>query len=602
MDEKRIDEDKLSEGKCDSPATCVVEPNKGISEDWLSFWLAMFIFVVSLVSFAGVNVFGWAISTNVWTDISKAMSPASADLKPLKGEIAKIEGTKITIKKADGKEETLTVKDAARLNVGDKYERKGMSGVMSLALTYLFMLVLMTVGAVLLRAQVGKFIVGFTIVFWLSYGCWIIGHYAYIAATDAGKAGIPWSMKLTGEAGFIVALLAGLFIGNFMPGVANLLREAVRPELYIKTAIALMGALLGLKSAQAFGLASAVLFRGLCAIIEAYLIYWALVYFVARKYFRFSKEWAAPLASGISICGVSAAIATGGAIRARPVVPIMVSSLVVVFAVIELIILPFMAQAFLWQEPMVAGAWMGLAVKTDGAAFASGAVVDSLVLAKAQAEAGVKYESGWLLMAASTTKLFIDIFISIWAFILAYVWCAKIECKPGEKVQAGEIWRRFPKFVIGYAITFVVLLIIAVAPTAQITPAEKEIKGLKKEIAAAEKQVPAVTEPAQLAGLNEKTQAAKQRIKDIEAQIKEPKKTMAAARDATDGSNAFRVMFFLVTFFTIGVVSNFKKLWEEGIGKLAAVYLLCLFGFIIWIGLVISWIFFHGVKPPIVAG
>ncbi|WP_368887703.1 putative sulfate exporter family transporter, partial [Escherichia coli] len=80
------------------------------------------------------------------------------------------------------------------------------------------------------------------------------------------------------------------------------------------------------------------LFRGVCAIVEAYLIYWALVYWVARRYFGFTREWAAPLASGISICGVSAAIATGAAIRARPLVPIMVSSLVIVFAVVELLI------------------------------------------------------------------------------------------------------------------------------------------------------------------------------------------------------------------------------------------------------------------------
>ena len=55
-----------------------------------------------------------------------------------------------------------------------------------------------------------------------------------------------------------------------------------------------------------------------------------------------------------------------------------------------------------------------------------------------------------------------------------------------------------------------------------------------------------------------------------------------------------------MTFFTIGVMSNFKKLWEEGIGKLAAVYLLCLFGFVIWVGLLISFLFFAGVKPPLV--
>ena len=58
-------------------------------------------------------------------------------------------------------------------------------------------------------------------------------------------------------------------------------------------------------------------------------------------------------------------------------------------------------------------------------------------------------------------------------------------------------------------------------------------------------------------------------------------------------------VFFIMTFFSIGVVSNFKKLWQEGIGRLAAVYVVCLFGFMIWVGLLISWLFFAGVKPPL---
>ena len=369
-------------------------------------------------------------------------------------------------------------------------------------------------------------------------GC--CGHFAYIAATDAAKAGIGWSLRLTGEAGFIVALIVGLIVGNFFPKFAGTLKEATRPELYIKTAIVIMGAGLGVKAAEAAGLASAVLFRGLCAIIEAYLIYWAVVYFVARKYFKFSREWAAPLASGISICGVSAAIATGGAIRARPVVPIMVSSLVVIFAVVELIFLPFVAQFFLWTEPMVAGAWMGLAVKTDGAAVASGAIVDSLIRAKALAETGVNYKEGWMLMTATTVKVFIDVFIGVWAFILAVIWCTKIECT-GGRIKAVEIWERFPKFVIGYVITFLIMLFACLGSPA----------------------------------------------------------FLKTAKAATAGMDTFRGMFFVLTFFTIGVVSNFKKLWEEGIGRLAAVYVICLFGFIIWVGLLISWIFFHGVKPPL---
>jgi uncharacterized membrane protein YadS len=477
-----------------------MEEKKGISEDWLSLWMGLFIFVLGLGVFIGWDILGWGIKTNVWTDITKSMVPFSKSLK-------------------------------------------GMPGLTALFLTYIFMLLITQVGAIAMKVNVGRFVWAFTLVFWISYGCWLLGHFGYIAATDAAKMKIGWSLKLTGEAGFIVALIVGLIFGNFCPKFSESMKEAIRPELYIKTAIVIMGAGLGVKAAEAVGLASAVLFRGLCAIIEAYLIYWAVVYYVARKYFKFNREWAAPLASGISICGVSAAIATGGAIRARPIVPIMVSSLVVIFAVVELLILPFLAQWFLWAEPLVAGAWMGLAVKTDGAAVASGAIVDSLIRAKAFAATGVKYKEGWMLMTSTTVKVFIDIFIGVWAFILAVIWCSKIECK-GGRISAGEIWDRFPKFVIGYVITFVLMLVVCLASPAAIK----------------------------------------------------------TAKVATGESNIFRVMFFVLTFFTIGVVSNFKKLWEEGIGRLAAVYVICLFGFIIWVGLLISWIFFHGVHPPIITG
>ncbi len=208
--------------------------------------------------------------------------------------------------------------------------------------------------------------------------------------------GVGWSLNLTSEVGYITALIVGLLIGNFLPSGVSFLHEAIRPELYIKVAIVILGGFLGVTAAEQLGLATSVMFRSLCAIVEAYLIYWALVYWVARKYFKFSREWAVPLASGISICGVSAAIATGAAIRARPIVPIMVSSLVVIFSVIGLLFLPFLAQTFLYREPMVAGAWMGLVVKTDGAAVASGAITESLILAKAQPRrASSTGKAGW---------------------------------------------------------------------------------------------------------------------------------------------------------------------------------------------------------------
>ena len=149
-------------------------------------------------------------------------------------------------------------------------------------------------------------------------------------------------------------------IANFFPRFAEWLKEAIRPELYIKIAIVILGASIAVTAAGKLNLASSLMLRGAAAIVEAYLIYWAVVYFVARKWFGFSREWAVPLASGISICGVAAAIATGGAIRARPAVPILVSSLVVVFAVIEVLILPFLAQTFMSHEPLVAAPGWGL--------------------------------------------------------------------------------------------------------------------------------------------------------------------------------------------------------------------------------------------------
>ena len=577
------------------------EKEKGLSEDWLALWLGLFIFVISLFTFSGTDLLGWGISTSVWTDPGKAMSPVSKSFKGLSGEIVKIDGQKLTLKKADGKEDTLTVKEStAGLKVGDKYEKKGMSGATSLFLTYLAMLAVMCVGAKLLGSDVKKFAIGFTVIFFISYACWFAGHYAYIAATKnkLGAFKIPWSLSLTGESGFIFALIAGLVVGNFFPRLSDKLKEAARPELYIKTAIVIMGAALGLKAAESFTLASNIMFRGLCAIVEAYLIYWAVVYYMARKYFKFNREWAAPLASGISICGVSAAIATGGAIRARPIVPIMVSSLVVIFAVVEMLILPFAAQTFLWKEPLVAGAWMGLAVKTDGGAVASGAITDALIRAKAL-EAGINYQEGWVTMTATTVKMFIDIFIGIWAFLLAIIWCAKIECKPGQKAKPIEIWYRFPKFVIGYVATFFILLVLCWPATTAISPVDKELKALKKEIAAAETQLAAAPAREQ-AAIQETIKAGSDKMKSLNDSIKGPKTTIAAAKTATGSSNVFRVMFFVFTFFTIGVVSNFKKLMEEGIGKLMVVYVVALFGFIIWVGLFISWLFFHGVMPPLV--
>jgi uncharacterized membrane protein YadS len=489
-------------GAKDLPPRSVAESAR-ISEDWLAVILGLAIFALALAVLVHVDLIGWVVNTTVWSNFSQALGPASTGYASL-------------------------------------------GGIGALIATYAALTVLLSAGAAALGSDFKRFALAFTAVFWIAYASWIAGNYANFAAVtpaDQQKFGVSWSLRLTNEGAYIFALAAGLVIANFLPRFAEAIKDAVRPELYIKVAIVILGGFFAVTAAGKLGFASSILLRGVAAIVEAYLIYWAVVYYIARKWFGFSREWSAPLAAGISICGVSASIAIGGAIRARPIVPALVSSLVLVFAVVEVLILPFVAQTFLAYEPLVAGAWMGLAVKTDGAAVASGAITESLILAK-NAAAGVHYQPGWILGTAATVKVFIDIFIGIWAFVLGYIWTNHINVtRDADKTKAREIWDRFPKFIIGFVITFVVGLYLAL--------------GTPTDIA---KLVPA----------------------------------------AIGEANTFRVIFFILTFFSIGVLSNFKALWQEGFGKLVAVYLVSIFGFVIWVGLAISWIFFNGITPPLV--
>ncbi len=474
------------------------------NEDWWAVWIGLFVFLLGLGPVVmGTDLLGWLVKTSAWTSLAKSLAPIS--------------------------------KSAA------------LPGYTSLLLTYLFMLAVTTVGAAVMRYNIPRFIAGFTIIFFITYGCIVAGEYAYISATPDKRAAleIPWSLGM-GEMGLILAMVVGLIIGNFFTGLAKFLETAARPEWYIKTGIVILGASLGIKTIEAAALAGTIIIRGLCAVVEAYLIYWPVVYYVSRRWFKLTPEWSAPLASGISICGVSASIATGAAIKARPVVPAVLSAVIIVFVAVEILILPFLAASSLYNEPMVAGAWMGLAVKSDGGAIASGTLTEALIYSKTLAASGINYAKDWVLMVTTTTKVFIDIFIGFWAFLLAIIWSVFPINKNTGKIKAGkvsprEIWNRFPKFIIGFIVTLSAMFILGLTQPEIIKP----------------------------------------------------------AKDGASQANAIRSIFFALCFFSIGLVTNVRKLWAEGMGRIVLVYAVCLFGFIIWVGLLISWVFYHGIMPPL---
>jgi uncharacterized membrane protein YadS len=470
------------------------------SEDWWALWIGLFLVAIGLIgAVAGFDLTGWAVAFPKWVDIGKALRAAHPEL---------------------------------------------VSGWASLILSYLIFSVVTCLGARIMRWDVRRYFLAWTVIFWLTAVLYILSRNAYVQGTavDREKYGIGWSLSI-GGAHYIVALLVGLIIGNLAPKrFREFLKTAARPEWFIKIAIVALGTKLGLKAIEATGFTMELLVAGASATIAAYLIFWPLAYTFCRKVFKLTREWAATLASGISICGVSAAIATGSAIRARAIVPIMISALVVVFAVFELLILPSVLTYSPWfNEPIAAGASLGLTVKTDGADAAAGAITDELMRNRA-AGMGVFWEAGWILSAAIMTKIWIDMFIGIWAFLLAVIWVYHVEKRPGEKVEKMEIWWRFPKFVIGYFIAWFVVMGLGLSGV--ISP-----------------------------------QSLEWGLKPVEG--------------------AMRHLFFMLTFTSIGLVTNFRELAKEGMGRLALAYGLILVVIIIPIGWGIAWLFHHGMVPPL---
>ncbi len=474
------------------------------SEDWWAVWLGLFIFALGAGKIWGLDLLGWVTSFGVWIDPAKAIAANSKSFAWL-------------------------------------------GGAGSVIATYLFTLIVTSIGAYFMGNKIKKFALGFTVIYWITILTNIFGNYAYLAATPNKREvfHIGWSLSL-GELGFVFALLAGLIIGNFFPKVTAFLSDAAKPEWYIKTGIVILGMNIGIQTISAMNLASTVIIRGMCAVVEAYLIYWPIVYFIARKFFKFTPEWAAPMASGISICGVAAAIATGSAIRARQIIPTILASVIIVFVAVELLILPFAAAYFLPSEPMVAGSWLGLVVKSDGGAVASGAIADTLIRNSALQQFGINYQEGWILMATTTSKVFIDVFIGVWSFILAIVWSVyhlnsrSAATDTNVKISKREIWDRFPKFIIGFVASLVIIFLAG------------------------------YTHP------------------DI----------VGAAKSGAGQANLLRAVFFGFCFFSIGLVTNVRKLWNAGLGRVVGVYAIALIGFIIWVGLFISYIFYHGIVPP----
>ena len=486
------------------------------TEDWWAVWIGLFFFMVSLTTIWDLDLVGWMARPRPWE---------WGDL------IADVDSAKL-----------LRIAGAA---YGTWHP------VLAWLVTWLVFSILLGLGAWFQGLKVRRFLLGFAALYLLTWAAWIAGNELHLVAIDApidGRnrfvdAGLTWGLQLGDGAAYLLALITGLVIGNFIKGFAAFLREAAKPEWFIKTAIVFLGIKLGVMTVEATDFALDLIVAGAAATFVAYLLFWPIIYTMARRIFRLRRDASAVLASGISICGVSAAIATGGAIRSRPILPVTVSMLVVIFAMVELIVLPGLYTNLAPDQPIVNGAALGMTVKTDGADAAAGALLDELMIASHLQETGEQWQDGWILNAALLTKIWIDVFIGIWAFLLALIWVYKVD-KNERQISIGmsEIWFRFPKFVIGYFIAWLGYLALAA--------------GFPDHIAAAETGANVVQSP-------------------------------------------MRHFMFMLTFVSMGVLADFSKL--KGLGRLALLYALALVVVIAPIAYAVAWAFHRGLLPPVVS-
>jgi len=247
------------------------------------------------------------------------------------------------------------------------------------------------------------------------------------------------------------ALALGLLISNTV-GVPQWLKPAVNTELYIKIGLVLMGAEMLIRTLLKAGA------LGMIQALAVILAVWYFCYWLAGK-LGLDKEFGAILATGVSVCGVSAAIAAGGALKGDPKKVSHTISLVLIMAVPMLILQPIAAR-LLGLSPILAGAWLGGTIDTTGAVVAAGAIAGDEAM-----------------NMAIVVKMAQNALIGVVAFLLA-LWAAFRKKEAGERPNLGEIWYRFPKFVLGFVVASLVFSLLLQEGTATaITSVSKGLRG-----------------------------------------------------------------------------------------------------------------------------
>jgi len=228
------------------------------------------------------------------------------------------------------------------------------------------------------------------------------------------------------------SLIIGLIIGNLFR-LPDWLRSGVVTELYVKIGLVMLGATILFRDIMTAGP------LGLIQAVIVVIVVWYFAFWISKK-LKIDDEFSTMLASAVSICGVSAAIATAGAINGDKKKLSFIISLVLIIAIPMMLFMPGLAK-LLGLSDTVTGAWLGGTIDTTGAVVAAGTIAG---------ETGLKY--------ATIVKFSQNVLLGLAAFAISIFWAyrSRGENSAAKKVSGKVIWERFPKFVLGFILASIV--------------------------------------------------------------------------------------------------------------------------------------------------
>jgi uncharacterized integral membrane protein (TIGR00698 family) len=220
------------------------------------------------------------------------------------------------------------------------------------------------------------------------------------------------------------AILLGLAISNTV-GVPAIFRAgAATYEFWLKVGIVLLGA--------RFLLGDVLKLGGVSLALVAIEITGAIAFMtLLGRIFHLKPKLTTLLAVGSAVCGVSAIIATQGAIDADEEDSSFAIAAILALGALALFTFPLIGHA-LHLSDHAYGLWAGLAVDNTAEASAAGALYSDA--------------AGKLAVLAKTTR---NAMIGFVVLAYAIYWAGQGQAKT-VKNKAAFLWHKFPKFVLGF--------------------------------------------------------------------------------------------------------------------------------------------------------